>query len=151
LNGVVNLAGEIGFGLDLPDSLAGSFRLDITAASADFDQLIIELSNGKGEKVSFGFNRKEQKLFSDRRGSGIVNFSKEFAGTIFKAEAKGSENETGMTLLIDNCSAEFFLGNGICSMTELLFPETKYSKVKIIAPADTKILSLKISAVKSVW
>jgi fructan beta-fructosidase len=145
------IAGEKGSDINLPDSLAGSFRLDLTAQAADFDQLIIEVSNEKGEKASFGFNRKDQTLFADRRASGIVSFSKEFAGNIFKAEARGSENETSLTLLIDNCSAEFFLGKGLCSMTELLFPETKYNKVRIIAPADTKIRSLKISAVKPVW
>jgi fructan beta-fructosidase len=145
------IAGEKGFALDLPDSLAGSFRLDLAAKAGDFDQITIEVSDEKGEKASFRFNMTEQKLFADRRSSGMVNFSKVFANKIFDAKAKVAENETSLTLLIDNCSAEFFLGNGLCSMTELVFPDTKYNKVKIIASGETNIRYLRISSVKRIW
>jgi fructan beta-fructosidase len=54
-------------------------------------------------------------------------------------------------LILDKLSVEILLNNGLFSMTNLFFPNEKYTILSIRYENNETIKNLKINSIKSVW
>ncbi len=92
----------------------------------------VEIGNEKGEKVVFRKNGEE--LSFDRSQSGITGFSNVF-GNLHTAPLEGLEVEQ-LRIFLDRSSIEIFVNNGELVLTEIIFPESPYSQIKLVGFRD---------------
>lgn len=125
--------------LDLSKSV-----IDISLKNMKKDSYTFSLKNKTGDTLKFGINNKENFLFIDRKKSGIVNFSNEFASKISKASLKKSYNSVELKIILDKTSIEIFFNKGEEVLTEIFFPKQPYQNFSIESSGDdAEILMLK--------
>ena len=90
------------------------------------DNTQIKLSNSKNEYVTISYDKKSQVLKFDRKHSGDVSFSKDFA---FETSVKVPGGSKELRIFVDKCSIEVFDSEGKAVMTNLVFPTEKYSQL----------------------
>ena len=90
------------------------------------DNTQIKLSNSKNEYVTISYDKKLQVLKFDRKHSGDVSFSKDFA---FETSVKVPGGSKELRIFVDKCSIEVFDSEGKAVMTNLVFPTEKYSQL----------------------
>ncbi|MBQ3691668.1 MAG: DUF4980 domain-containing protein [Bacteroidales bacterium] len=86
----------------------------------------ITLSNTKNENVTITYNAKTKVLTFNRKQSGEVSFSKDFAAETSVKVPGGSKT---LRIFVDKCSIEVFDGEGKAVMTNLVFPSEYYSLI----------------------
>lgn len=86
----------------------------------------ITLTNDEGEEFRIIYDQKAMTLTVDRSRSGETQFSQDFA---VNATAPVHNRLTSIRIFIDNSSVEVFGNNGEVSLTSLVFPKSKYSKI----------------------
>ncbi|MGD0583094.1 MAG: glycoside hydrolase family 32 protein [Bacteroidales bacterium] len=127
-------------------------KTDLNFHTDENAELTLEISNGIGQKIIFGVNPGKGELFADRTNGGIRSFSQSFAASVHKTDIPKITGNINLTILLDNCSAELFLQDGLYNMTELIFPEKAYNSFKVsFRHGEGTIDSLKINSVESVW
>ncbi|MFT4198742.1 MAG: glycoside hydrolase family 32 protein [Pseudoxanthomonas sp.] len=92
----------------------------------------LEFSNEKGDRYQVGFDGSSGVFFSDRRTSGVTEFSDKFAKSVDTAPRHSRGSSIKMTVFVDRDSVELFADNGATVMTESVFPQTPYSVVRLI-------------------
>lgn len=111
----------------------------------------IELSNQKGQKLRIGFDAGQNQYYIDRTESGKEDFSPDFAGR-HTAPRISSDNSLKMHLLIDVASVELFADDGEVVMTDIFFPDEVYDQLKIYAENGTVQLSSgQLTELASIW
>ena len=132
-------------------NLPFEFQNDFSQKEIKFDntntELTIELSNSKREKFLIELN--DTSLITDRRISGKINFNENFANTYQSMPLYDSIYN--FQIILDRASIEILLNDGKYSMTNIFFPNEKYSVMKIISKCDSKIGILEINKIKRVW
>ena len=127
-------------------------NIDLSQTEVTFDintttDLIISLSNLKGEVYTITLS--ENKLVTDRRNSGIINFNENFATN---SQVMNLEDKiTSFKLVLDKSSVEILLNDGKYSMTNLFFPTESFSILNIITKNNTALNNLKINSVSRIW
>lgn len=112
----------------------------VEAGSQDFT---LTISNDKSEKVIIS---AADGLFSvDRTTSGITNFSDVFP-TINKMDVSDVQIRN-IKVYLDLASVEIFINDGERVMTEIVFPETPYTNVKLQSSSS----QFMISSISSIW
>ena len=92
----------------------------------------ITLSNGAGDRLILGFDRDNQQVWADRRGSGPSGFSEEFfkgphaAPLPMDADAGGD-----LRIFLDVASVEVFAEGGRMNFTEIFFPSEPYDTLTL--------------------
>ncbi|MBQ3657411.1 MAG: DUF4980 domain-containing protein [Bacteroidales bacterium] len=86
----------------------------------------ITLSNSKNENVTITYNAKTEVLTFNRKQSGNVDFSRDFAAETSVKVPGGSKS---LRIFVDKCSIEVFDSNGKAVMTNLVFPSEYYSQI----------------------
>ena len=104
------------------------------------DVTVITLSNDKGEKVVMKYDAKAQTFSMDRTKSGKMDFSTDFPA-VTKAPTFGKISQ--LRIFIDKSSIEVFDAEGKMAMTNLVFPNKPYNKVKIQGKAKYYVYNLK--------
>lgn len=106
-------------------SIVDLSRLDISFTMKDLKEDIytFSLSNNSNSSISFGINKKEKYFFIDRKNSGIISFSDNFANQITKAHFSYDFDKVDVRVIVDKTSIEVFYDNGKTVMTEIFFPE----------------------------
>ena len=122
-------------------------EIDMEISPKKADSVEIELSNAAGEKVVMVYDAKSDSLSFDRRKSGIVDFSQDFpAVTVSPAYTDG--DKVGLRIFIDRSSIEVFGKDGRFAMTNLVFPNSPYSRLSVRATGGSVRLSdLKIYSI----
>ena len=128
--------------------LDGPARLDIT--SSKLEAFTITLSNDAGEKILIGYDNTSNSYFLDRTNSGKVSFEKGFAKR-HTAPRFSTQPNMDMTLFIDDASIELFADNGMTTMTQIFFPNSPFTNIKIESGAGFKIDTLQFRTLKSIW
>ena len=88
----------------------------------------VVLSNSKGEEVTMHYDVQKQQFSMDRTKSGDVSFSEAFP-CVTVAPTYGTIRQ--LRIFIDRCSIEVFDAEGKMAMTNLVFPQEPYSKLKV--------------------
>ena len=87
----------------------------------------ITLSNSAGDRLILGFDRVNNQLWLDRRGSGPKGFSEDFFTGPHKAPLNlGPDGDPNLRILLDVASIEVFGANGRLNFTEIFFPSEPY-------------------------
>ncbi|MCJ8167303.1 glycoside hydrolase family 32 protein [Pontibacter sp. E15-1] len=114
-------------------------------------QFAIELSNDMGQKVLIGYDATRKQYYIDRREAGKHDFSDKFGG-IHYAPRIASDATFPLRLVVDVASVELFADNGKTVMTDVFFPDDKFTKVSIIADkGEVKLKSGTLTEVKSIY
>ncbi len=115
-------------------------EIDMEISPRKAESVEIELSNAAGEKVVMVYDAKSDSLSFDRRESGIVDFSQDFpAVTVSPAYTDG--DKVGLRIFIDRSSIEVFGKDGRFAMTNLVFPNSPYSRLSVRATGGSARLS----------
>jgi fructan beta-fructosidase len=128
--------------------LTGPVRLDLS--STRLEPFTISLSNEAGEKVLIGYDNTSKSYFLDRTNSGKISFEKGFAKR-HTAPRFSTQPNWDMTLIIDNASVELFADSGLTTMTQIFFPNSPLTDIKIESTAGFKIDTLQFKSLKSIW
>ena len=134
------------FTLPSANSSTCEILLDIDATKAN--QVNITLSNKNGEKSVIEYNREKHTLLFDRTRSGITDFSTNFPA-ITVAPTFENSGKISLRIFIDRSSIEIFGNDGKTVMTNLVFPNSPYSNLKITSEGGKAVISnLKIFSIK---
>jgi fructan beta-fructosidase len=143
--------GEVDLKAGIPFDIATSelvLELDSIGQSKDFG---IELSNTQGQKLLIGYEAAGKQFYIDRTQSGKKDFFKEFAAR-HTAPRKSTAQTMKLHLFFDVASVELFADNGEVVMTDIFFPNSNYSQVKLYAKnGAVKLISGKATHLKSIW
>ncbi len=108
-----------------------------------------ELLNDKGERVNFTYDPAKDEFSFDRRNSGITDFSQDFPA-ITTAPVYSTDSKIGVRIFIDNSSIEVFESEGRFVMTNLVFPTSPYTTMRVVSRGgNAKISNLKIYTIKN--
>ena len=131
---------------------SSGMRIALTFAATPDGMVGIELSNAKGETMRMGFDPASNQFFSDRRKSGDLGFSANFApGIDYAPRVASTEAPISMDILIDVSSIELFADQGATVMTSIFFPTEPFSTVTLISENGSHLASATISALSSIW
>ena len=109
----------------------------------DSDEFELVLSNDNGEKVTM--TKKGNEIFVDRSLSGLTGFSQEFAN-LHTIPDLGLDLKK-LRIFIDRSSLELFFNNGELVITEIVFPESPYTKLTTSGFNET----VNIHTLSSAW
>ncbi len=141
-------AAEIKSIVQNPKSFTGDATMESPLSLIEFNvddsqNFILTISNDKSEKVIIS---AADGLFSvDRTTSGITNFSDVFPA-INKMDIRDVQIRN-IKLYLDLASIEIFINDGERVMTEIVFPETPYTNVKLQSSSS----QFMISSISSIW
>ncbi len=113
--------------VELFETPAKAYELVIRFTLQKKDGATFVLSNESGEQVVFSYDPESQTFSMDRRGSGMVKFSKKFAAVTAAPTRVGGRME--LRLLVDSASIEAF-GEDF-AMTNLVFPSAPYNTLRL--------------------
>ena len=92
----------------------------------------LRLSNAKGEKITVGFEAKQNRFYIDRTESGSADFSKEFSG-IHYAPRMSTASAVKLHVLVDVASVELFADDGTSVITDIFFPGDVLDEMTVFA------------------
>jgi fructan beta-fructosidase len=133
---------------DKVGKLRGPARISINAVK--LESFTITLFNDEGEKILAGYDEATNNYFIDRTHSGNTAFAENFAKR-HTASRISHKSNFDITLIIDNASIELFADNGLSVMTEIFFPDSLLSNIRIASKNGLKIKSLKFNRIKQIW
>lgn len=137
--------GELDLTLEAKNQ-TGLFKLDFnTSASSDFS---IVLANKDGNELVVGYDLKSNQYYIDRTHSGKIDFEKGFASKHF-APRIAQDQKMSITLIADVASVELFADNGLTVMTDIFFPDSPMTDLKIKSSNGIQVEQLKYSVLKS--
>ena len=113
--------------VELFDKPVKAYELVIRFSLQKKEGATFVLSNEAGEQVVFSYEAATQTFSMDRRGSGMVKFSKKFAAITSAPTRVGGKME--LRLLMDSASIEAF-GEDF-AMTNLVFPSAPYNTLRL--------------------
>lgn len=107
----------------------------------------LTFSNDKGEKTILTYTPGAGTLSFDRRESGIVDFSQDFPAVTVTPTFNGG-GSLPLRIFIDRASMEVFANNGKGVMTNLVFPTSPYTSLKVnTTGGNAKVKNLKIYSI----
>ncbi len=122
-----------------------SIRLELDELDSD---LQVELSNKNGEVYTLLLSKEQ--LSSNRQHSGEVDFNAAFAAKPQIMPLGGLKVKV-IEMQLDQTSIEVLLNDGALSMTNLYFPKTPYTQLRILNATHQSIKKISLNTVKSVW
>ena len=118
--------------------------------SENIEPFTITLSNDAGERVVVGYDKGANNYFIDRSNSGKVSFEKGFSG-IHTAPRLREGGNFDLILIIDEASVELFADKGLSVMTEVFFPNSRFSAINVEFKNNFRIKSMTYDPLKSIW
>lgn len=111
----------------------------------------MEFSNDKGDVYQVGYDGLTGKYFSDRRKSGVTDFSDKFANAVHTAPRNFQSETMKMRLFMDHDSVEMFADDGATVMTESLFPREPYTTIRFVVNGQpVNVTKLVVTEIKSI-
>lgn len=135
--------------LPLPTANDGicEITMDINAGKAG--SVDLTLSNREGDRIVLRYNPRAHTLSFDRTESGIVDFSENFPAVTVTPTHEES-GKISLRIFVDRSSVEVFGDDGRFVMTNLVFPTSPYTTLRIASQNGTaKIENLNIYALKT--
>jgi len=107
---------------------------------------------GNDRSTEIGYDAAERSIYVDRRHSGNVTFHPAFAGRHAGPLAPDEAGRVRLRILVDACSVEVFGGQGETVITDLVFPDSAGTDVKLFAVGgECRVVQLTIHPLRRVW
>lgn len=111
----------------------------------------IQFSNRENQKLSTGYDSKNNQFFVDRSRSGVNNFSQDFKGLV-SAGRYSKEDSVKFTIVMDVASIEVYFDGGVTVMTNLFFAVMPMTEFKILASEGViNVKALEVRRLESIW
>jgi fructan beta-fructosidase len=125
-----------------------NLNLEPVGAAGNF---AVELSNTKNQRLLVGYDAASKRYYIDRTQAGPSGFSKDFAGMHY-APRIATDATFPLKLLVDVASVELFADGGKTVMTEIFFPDEKFTQLRLISDkGQVKLTAGHITELKSIW
>jgi fructan beta-fructosidase len=111
---------------------------------------LVGLANLNNESLVFGYNKKANQFYIDRKHAGNTGFNKDFAGK-YTAPRLSNDKIIQLTLLVDHSSVEVFADGGTTVMTGIFFPTKPFDRIPIEGDKILSLKSLSYTPLKSTW
>jgi fructan beta-fructosidase len=110
------------------------------------------LMNEHNNQTIVGYNAANERVFVDRRCSGVVEFNNNFKSNLQTAEMPSESNILLFHVFVDWSSIEIFVNGGFVVMTNLVFPPSVYNKIRFFAKGgEVQVRRLSIWEMNKVW
>lgn len=109
----------------------------------------VRFENDSGEFVDLKIDLKNSAVLLDRSRSGETSFHAKFSA-LQVGELTTTSDSFGVSLVIDRSSIEVFIDNGTTVMTSLIFPESVYDTMRVMADSQP-VQQVSIERFSSVW
>lgn len=140
-------------GLTIADCLTnGAFEVLVEYEPGTASEFGLVVGNTNGEKTTVGYEALTQRLFVDRRDSGVTDFNPDFAG--FRHEVMGipESNRMRLDIFVDRSSIEVLANDGSVSITDLVFPRSPYNRLELYAKGgDGHLWQTDVWEMESIW
>ena len=135
---------------EIPSLLAdntGSYEIELELRPSGAEQLVLTLSNAKGEKLHMHYDAARSQFVMDRSRSGLVDFNADFpAMTVAPASCDGTIR---LRLFVDRSSIEAFGNGGEFVMTNRIFPSAPYNRLTFESRrGSVKVMKLNVYPIK---
>lgn len=112
----------------------------------------IRLSNDLGQEFRIGYNAARRAYYSDRRRSGDLAFSDQYATALHTAPRQLDSDTLHLHLFIDRASCELFADEGATVMTDIFFPDKDFDRLELYANAGGfQVLESTLYPLASIW
>lgn len=125
-------------------------ELDLNFDVSKSEELILKISNTKGEYINVGYSIPQKQLFIDRTHAGKTNFEPRFAEK-HVAPLPIRNGKLKLHLFLDVASVEVFANDGQLVMTDIFFPNEDFTKVEILSKGTTQLQESQAYTLKSIW
>lgn len=122
----------------VPES--GLYELDIDATNILSDGFELTLGNDNQEKIVL--NYRDGIISLDRTKSGDLSFSPEFTG-IHTVSRISKDPNLKIRAFVDHSSIEIFIDDGLNVFTDIFFPSTPYTDIKVNGQGVFKMRELR--------
>ncbi len=149
------LPAEIDDGLEVTGAFSPSqceLALDMDLEQTTAEIFGCTLSNEAGEHLVIAFHRLENKVVVDRSNSGPRGFSDEFYKGPHTAPLDFSRAGLDLRIFFDRASAELFADGGRLNLTEIFFPQSPYTRMRLWTRGGKWVLQDgKVYGLDSIW
>ncbi len=151
----IALPAEIADGIDVEGDFSPSqceLALDIDLERTTAEVFGCTLANEAGEHLTITFHRLQNELQIDRRNSGPQGFSEAFFKGPHKAPLNMEGESLDVRILFDRASAELFAAGGRLNMTEVFFPSSPYTELRLWTRGGELVLrDGKVYGLDAIW
>ena len=130
---------------------SGPLELIFELESVSDGAMGVKLFKGAQEETVVGVDRRQGRVYVDRRQSGNVTFHPMFSA-VQAAPLAAIDGRVKLHILIDACSLEVFVNDGERVLTDLTFPSEHSRGLEFFGPNEgARISALEVWPLKSSW
>lgn len=128
--------------------ISGPVRINL--ATDSLRNFELTLSNGKGQKVVVGYDKTINKYYIDRSRSGPSDFERGFAN-VHAAPRITTKSAAEIIIVIDDASVELFADGGLSVMTQIFFPDEKFTELRLTSKEGLKASKMEVVKLRSIY
>ena len=139
--------------LTIADDMAnGAFEVLVEYEPGTASEFGLVVGNTSGEKTTIGYEVLTQRLFIDRRDSGVTDFDPDFADFQHEVMEIPGLDRMRLDIFVDRSSIEVFTNDGSVSITNLVFPRSPYNRLELYAKGgDGHLRQTEVWEMESIW
>jgi fructan beta-fructosidase len=135
------------------DSLTGgAFEIIVEYQWETASEFGLIVANELDDRTVVGYNVSAQKMFVDRRNSGVVDFSRDFAHGVHSAPLPSEADLVKLHVFVDWSSIEVIADDGGVLLTHLVLPRGSYNRLELYARGgDVHVPRCEVWETETVW
>lgn len=127
-----------------------SYELIVDFENINADEFGIKIGVGNNQQTVIGYKISDEKLYVDRRESGLVDFISLFP-QINEGPLKNRNNNLKLHVFVDNCSVEVFANDGETVISSKIYPDTSSLDIELFSnQGKVKVKSLDLWELKNI-
>ena len=115
----------------LPQDADGVSVFELTVPSAAGDRHAVVLSGADDERLVITVDGDERSITCDRTASGATAFHPSFPSVDWAPLPPGTEGTVDLLIVVDGMIVEIYAGDGQVTLTEQVFPQRPYDRVRV--------------------
>ncbi|KAH0786459.1 DUF4980 domain-containing protein [Histomonas meleagridis] len=125
----------------IPEKITELSEISVGVTS-NTNNFILRLSNEVEQYVDITLNTATGQYIMDRNHSTSSTFSNDFNSSTYCNVSVQDKYE--FTLFIDKSSVEFFSSDGICAITNLIFPDKPLNQIMVISDDNSTVVNVNV-------
>ena len=134
--------------VSLPAATHGACEITASLDAKNASSIVMTLANKAGDKVVMTYDPKNHTMAFDRRESGVVDFNENFPAVTVSPTFE-QNGKISLRIFVDRSSIELFGNDGNFVMTNLVFPNSPYTRLSVSSEGgNAKLENLKVYTLK---